>query len=96
MLKVNKSIDYKSEKMAQVIDIQKKRFVTRYKHYDKEYDFKFVECIEGYTPYSLVLCNAKSKDDHRMPWYTNTVLLIILDIFMLGWIQRWALRYCTQ
>jgi hypothetical protein len=62
---------------------QKNQFI-RHHHTDIKYDFELTEIIPFAKKFSLIYNEEKGDKS----WYTNTCLLMIFDLLVLGWIVR--------
>ena len=47
------------------------------------YTFERKEDIPGFKDYTMIITN-----NAKVPWYCNSTLMGILDVLMIGWIQR--------
>lgn len=54
---------------------------------DVHYDFSEKQDIPGHKGHCLVY----NPKEGSKPWFTDMCLLVLLDLLMLGWIQRWKL-----
>ena len=52
---------------------------------DTHYDFKLMEVIPMSCSEHALVHNGKQG---KQPWFTSQGTLMVLDIFLLGWIQR--------
>ena len=73
-----------SSKAQERYKIQKEKFIAEHKNKDDDYDFKFRDMTDWSEDYHTIV-NPKRGG---YPWYTNDNYLCLLDIFLLGWIQR--------
>ena len=73
-----------SSKAQERYKIQKEKFIAEHKNKDDDYDFKFRDMTDWFENYHTIV-NPKRGG---YPWYTNDNYLCLLDIFLLGWIQR--------
>ena len=70
---------------------QESDFIYQYAADDDCFEYKRTENIKGFSEYSLVIADGKTK-----PWYCNTTIMGILDVLMLGWIQRLIFYYSAR
>ena len=68
-------------------EVQKHNFIKNHWK-DEEYDYKLVETIEGHEAHTLIV----NPERGGWPWYTNTFLLILLDLIAFGY----PLRFLTE
>ena len=63
--------------------VQKHNFI---KHHwsDEQYEYNFTEEIEGHDSHSLIV----NPERGGWPWFTNTPLMIFLDLILFGWLPR--------
>jgi len=63
--------------------MQKEGFIHRH-HTDTHYDYNFYKTIPHHEEHCLAYNNFKGET----PWYSNFLILILLDIILCGFIQR--------
>lgn len=59
---------------------------------DRQYDFHIREEI----PFQASHVLAYNKKDGDAPWFTSCCILFIMDLFLVGWIQRIWLNKQTK
>ena len=84
-LHTEKTIEY-SSKADYRFKKQKRKFIKENDR-DDHYNYSCSEDILFHQAECLVYSPKKGEK----PWYTNCCLMVILDIFMVGWIPRYYL-----
>jgi hypothetical protein len=62
---------------------QESDFIYRNTKNVDEYKYERKEDIPGFKEYTLII-----TENAIVPWYCNPTLMGILDVLMIGWIQR--------
>jgi hypothetical protein len=89
-LRTNKVFEY-STVARKKLGRHEKWFIKKY-NTDTHFDFIIKEEIPNHKYFSLVYNSEKGVK----PWFANQWLMHVLDLFFLGWIQRWALNSSTK
>lgn len=88
-LRTYKSVDYAPGAMNR-LTWAKRSFIVR-NDWDTHYDFHYTEDIPHQAQHVLVYNDAKGD----APCFVSCALLVFLDIFFLGWIQRVCMLRAT-
>jgi hypothetical protein len=89
-IQIKKKIKYSSY-AKKSYEKQKKEFI-RHNHTDRSYDYELTEIIPFAKKFSLIYNEEKGDK----AWYSNTCLLAVLDLFLLGWIVRMCFNANTR